>query len=68
MLRPGIYVAENDDSIYDQYKITMEVKETEKSYIFRLSSSRAATAAHISKSFSKTQNGWLSERTREATQ
>lgn len=36
MLKPGIYVAENDDSIYDQYKITMEVKETEKSYIFHL--------------------------------
>ena len=33
-----------------------------------LSSSRAATAAHISKCFSKTQNRCLSERTRAATQ
>lgn len=36
MLKPGIYLAENDESIWDSYKITMEVKETEKSYIFRL--------------------------------
>ena len=36
MLKPGIYLAENDESIWDSYKITMEVKETEKSYIFRI--------------------------------
>ena len=48
MLRPGIYVAENDDSIYDQYKITMEVKETEKSYIFRLFEFKSRySGAHI---------------------
>ena len=48
MLKPGIYVAENDDSIYDQYKITMEVKETEKSYIFHLVEFKSRySGAHI---------------------
>lgn len=36
VLKPGIYVSESDDGIFGQYKITMEVKETEKSYTFRL--------------------------------
>lgn len=36
MLKPGIYVAEGGDHYLDYYKITMEVKESEKSYIFRL--------------------------------
>lgn len=36
MLKQGLYMAEKNDNIFDEYKITMEVKETEKSYIFRL--------------------------------
>lgn len=36
MLKPGRYVAENDDSWISRYRIVMEVKETEKSYIFKL--------------------------------
>lgn len=36
VLKPGIYVAEDGDSFLDYYKITMGVKETKKSYIFRL--------------------------------
>lgn len=48
MLKPGIYVAENGDSKYDQHKITMEVKETEKSYIFRLVEFKSRySGAHI---------------------
>lgn len=54
MLKPGIYVAENDDGIYDQYKITMEVKETEKSYIFRLVEFKSRySGAHIEMLFKK---------------
>ena len=29
MLKPGRYVAENNDSWHSRYKIVMEVKETE---------------------------------------
>lgn len=48
MLKPGIYVAENDDNWLDRYKVTMEVKETEKSYIFRLLDFQSRySAAHI---------------------
>lgn len=48
MLKPGIYLAENDESIWDSYKITMEVKETEKSYIFRLVEFKSRySGAHI---------------------
>lgn len=36
MLKTGLYKAENNDGIFDQYKIVMEVKETEKSYTFNL--------------------------------
>ena len=36
MLKQGIYKAENGDSIFDSYEIVMEVKETEKSFIFKL--------------------------------
>lgn len=35
-LRPGLYIAENDDSIWDSYRIKMQVKETDKAYTFRL--------------------------------
>lgn len=48
MLKPGIYLAENDESIWDSYKITMEVKETEKSYIFHLVEFKSRySGAHI---------------------
>lgn len=36
MLKVGLYKAEHNDGIFDQYKIVMEVKETEKSYTFNL--------------------------------
>lgn len=37
MLKPGLYVAENNDGTYlDRYRIVMEVKETEKSYCFKI--------------------------------
>lgn len=35
MLKQGIYKAENGDSIFDRYEIGMEVKETEKLFIFK---------------------------------
>ena len=54
MLKPGIYLAENNDSIFDEYKITMEVKETEKSYIFQLVEFKSRySAAHIEMLFKK---------------
>ena len=36
MLKTGVYVSENSSNHLDSYKVSMEVKETEKSYIFRL--------------------------------
>jgi len=36
MLQPGRYVAEQEGDIFHAYKYVMEVKETEKSYIFKL--------------------------------
>lgn len=36
MLLPGRYKAENNDNIFHEYSIVMDVKETEKSYIFQL--------------------------------
>lgn len=36
MLKAGLYKTENNDGIFDQYKIVMDVKETEKSYTFNL--------------------------------
>lgn len=36
MLRQGLYIAENDESVWKAYTIEMRVKETEKSYIFEL--------------------------------
>lgn len=36
MLKQGIYRAENTDNWLDSYTVRMEVKETEKAYIFRL--------------------------------
>lgn len=36
MLKAGLYKAEHNDGIFDQYKIVIDVKETEKSYTFNL--------------------------------
>ncbi len=36
MLKPGVYQAIHDNGMFDSYKITIELKETEKSYIFNL--------------------------------
>lgn len=36
MLKTGLYVSENDESIFDAYIIKMNVKETDKSFIFEL--------------------------------
>lgn len=36
MLLPGRYKAEHDGDIFHAYRYIMEVKETEKSYIFKM--------------------------------
>lgn len=54
MLKQGIYKAENGDSILDSYEIVMEVKETEKSFIFKLIKLESRYSAdHIRLLFSK---------------
>lgn len=54
MLKQGIYKAENDNSIFDSYEIVMEVKETEKSFIFKLIKLDSRYSAdHIRLLFSK---------------
>lgn len=54
MLRQGLYIAENDESIWNAYSIEMRVKETEKSYIFELVKLESRYAAsHIETFFSK---------------
>lgn len=45
MLRQGLYVAENDENIWNAYRIEMRVKETEKSYIFELVSFKSRYGA-----------------------
>lgn len=53
-LTPGLYKAVNGDSIFDEYEITMQVKETEKSYIFQLVDFKSRySAAHIEMLFKK---------------
>ena len=32
MLKQGTYIAENNEGIFDQYKILIDAKETEKFY------------------------------------
>lgn len=50
----GRYRAENSDSIWESYSITMDVKETDKSYIFRLLDFKSRYgAAHIEELFRK---------------
>lgn len=54
MLLPGLYRAENNDGIFDHYKIDMYVKETPKSYIFTLEDFESRYAAtQIERLFSK---------------
>lgn len=36
MLKKGLYVAESNDNYLDAYIVKMNVKETEKSYVFEL--------------------------------
>ena len=54
MLLPGRYKAENTDNIFHEYSITMDVKETAKSYIFQLVEFKSRySASHIENLFSK---------------
>lgn len=54
MLLPGQYVAEKRDHPMDNYFIIMDVKETEKSYIFALVDFQTRYGgAHIEMLFSK---------------
>lgn len=54
MLSPGRYKAENNDNFLSQYSIVMEVKETEKSYIFQLVELNSRYSAdHIKHLFAK---------------
>ncbi len=36
MLKQGRYISENDGSIFCKHRIVIEVKETEKSYVFTM--------------------------------
>lgn len=55
MLLPGQYIAEKTDNPLDNYCITMDVKETDKSYIFTLVDFQTRYGgAHIEMLFSKT--------------
>lgn len=48
MLKQGLYIAENNDSIWDAYTIKMQVRETDKSFIFELVDLQTRySAAHI---------------------
>lgn len=54
MIQNGRYKAENNDSIFEQYKIILDVKETENSIILRLIEFQSRYgAAHIEMLFSK---------------
>ena len=54
MLSPGRYKAENNDNFLSQYSIVMEVKETEKSYIFQLVELNSRySAGHIKHLFAR---------------
>lgn len=54
MLKQGLYIAENNNSIWDAYTIKMQVKETKNSYIFELVDLRSRySAAHIETLFQK---------------
>lgn len=54
MLKEGLYLAESDESVWDSYKIKMEVRETEKSYILRLLDFKSRySGVHIETLFKK---------------
>lgn len=54
MLRQGLYIAENNESVWNAYTIEMRVKETDKSYIFELVNFKSRYGAtHIETFFSK---------------
>lgn len=56
MLKQGVYKAVNvdDDCYMNDYEITIEVKETEKTYVFRLVEFKSRySAAHIEMLFKK---------------
>ena len=36
MLKSGMYIAENNEDIWSKYRIVIEAKETEKSFVFRM--------------------------------
>ena len=56
MLIPGLYLAEKEDCHFDRYRVTMEVKETEKSYIFKLVELKSRYGAvHIESFFRKSE-------------
>ena len=54
MLKQGLYIAENDESIWNEYTVKMKVKETEKSYIFELVEFKSRySGVHIETLFKK---------------
>lgn len=54
MLKEGLYIATNDENIWDAYNIKMKVKETEKSFVFELIEfSSRYSGAHIEMLFKK---------------
>lgn len=60
MLKSGLYVAKNSDSIYDAYTIKMKVKETDKTFIFELVElSSRFSAPHMKKLFQNSKRFWL---------
>lgn len=46
LLEPGRYRAEQDGDVFHAYLYIMEVRETDKSYIFKMLESRNRYAAH----------------------
>ena len=54
MLKQGLYIAENDESIWNEYTVKMNVKETDKSYIFELVEFKSRySGVHIETLFKK---------------
>ena len=59
----GRYRAEDTDSMHSQYSITMDVKETDKSYIFCLVEFQSRYAHHKWSAYLRNPNGSSSEKT-----
>lgn len=54
MLKEGVYISENNENKWNSYVITMQIKETEKSYIFELISIESHyVASHMETFFRK---------------